>query len=629
MNARLVATWLFFLGAACAALEPTDPEPPCRSNADCAAGDICYLDGCGSASEFAVRVTPNSPDYVVQDFNPVSVAMSQMDLALSDPGIVEGDLKVRTAAGISNFADGFAVKAVGRSSIIPGMTFSQPVSHAVAKNGSRFSFALPPGVWQLRATPTPPPAMPNGETPPDQQLIPPVFVEKAVGSGEIVDPGLVLAGDGLNEVQGRLVVAQGVPWSEESPVFFRFQALDPVSLAPLSQPTVFLTSSTFHVFTATRSGPLMLRVTPDPLLNTSAPLIPTKDFLADEATGAFGPFEMGDWGAAVEVRGRVAEKDPSSTPADPVAGAPIAFADLRAEGKVRGGGSFTAAAKTDAEGRFTLRLLPSDPGDSGKASTYTITISPRYGSTSARTVYSLFVEPSDEPVELPAPILCPPKPVLAGRVLAPRFDGEDPVPLGGVPIYVDGNPASASPGASSLRNVVTDADGTFTALVEPGSYQVVAAPGSDFAWSAQSVVTSGNTTLPDFVLEQGRVVSGSLIYRNKDSSETPVGGATVSVFRSPTSSLLPPLKIYEALTDSSGRFKVVLPKAPEAGKSNPNPPPPGPDAGRPAGRDAGVDLTPPLAMGCSQGASPLALGTVALAALGLALLARRRLDRPS
>jgi hypothetical protein len=34
-------------------------------------------------------------------------------------------------------------------------------------------------------------------------------------------------------------------------------------------------------------------------------------------------------------------------------------------------------------------------------------------------------------------------------------------------------------------------------------------------------------------------------------------------------------------------------------------------------------------MGCSQGASPLALGTVALAALGLALLARRRLDRPS
>jgi hypothetical protein len=288
----------------------------------------------------------------------------------------------------------------------------------------------------------------------------------------------------------------------------------------------------------------MLRVTPDPLLNTSAPLIPTKDFLADEATGAFGPFEMGDWGAAVEVRGRVAEKDPSSTPADPVAGAPIAFADLRAEGKVRGGGSFTAAAKTDAEGRFTLRLLPSDPGDSGKASTYTITISPRYGSTSARTVYSLFVEPSDEPVELPAPILCPPKPVLAGRVLAPRFDGEDPVPLGGVPIYVDGNPASASPGASSLRNVVTDADGTFTALVEPGSYQVVAAPGSDFAWSAQSVVTAATPPCPTSC--SSRAGWSPLAHLPQQGQlGDPVGGATVSVFRSPTSSLLPPLKIYE------------------------------------------------------------------------------------
>lgn len=626
MSARLFAAMLFFLGAACASMAGNkDPVRSCESNKDCANGEICYLDGCGSASEFAVRVTPNSSDYVVQDFYPVSVAMSQMDLALSDPGIVEGDLKVRTATGISDFVDGFTVQATGRSSILPAMAFGQPIVFSVPKNRSRISFALPPGVWQLRATPAAPEALPSRETPPDR-LIPPVFVEKAVGSGEVVDPGLVLAGDGLNEVQGRLVVAQGVPWPDTLPVFFRFQALDPVSLAPLSQSGTFLTSSTFHVFTATKSGPLMLRVTPDPLLNLSTVLLPTKDFLADEKTGAFGPFEMGDWGAPVEVKGRVAEKDPTSTPEAPVAGKPMAFADIRAQGKVKGGGSFTASAKTDADGRFSIKLLPSDPGDGAKASKYTVTISPPYGSAFASVVYSLFVDAGERPVELSEAILCPPKAVLTGRVLAPSLvDGQDPVPRPGVPILIDGNPASATPGASTVRDVVTGADGAFTALVEPGAYQVVAAPSADFPWLAQTVVATGPTAMDDFVLEKGRLVSGSLIYRNKDGSQAAVAGATVSIFRSPTSSLVAPLKIYEALTDSSGLFKVVVPKPDEPNPTpRDNPPLGGEDAGVPAGPDAGPELPLHLSRGCSQGGSPATFAAIALAALAAAVLGRRR-----
>ncbi|MGC4114079.1 MAG: hypothetical protein QM765_05355 [Myxococcales bacterium] len=607
-----------FLGLACAAEAPGPEFKTCHSNADCPSGEICYLDGCGSSSDFAVRVTPNSSDYVVQDFNPVTVAMSQMDLTVSNPGIIEGDLKVRTATGIDNFKDGFTIQATGRSSIIPGLTFSQPVVHTVAKNSSRFSFALPPGSWQVRAIPTPPLAMPSGETP-AVPLIPPVFVEKAVGSGDVVDPALVLAGDGLNEVQGRLLVAQGVPWPDETPVFFRFQALDPVSLVPLSQPAVFLTSSTFHVFTASTTGPLLLRVSPDPQLNSSGALLPTKEFLADESTGSFGPFEMGDWGSPVEVQGTVAEKDPSSTPETPVAGPSIAYADIRAEGTVKGGGKFAAASKTDADGKFTLKLLPSAPG-----SKYLVSVSPRYGSTFASTTYSLFVEASQKPVALPAAILCPAKAVLTGRVLAPIVDGQDPMPLGGVPILVDGNPSSATPGTSTLRDVITNADGTFKALVEPGAYQVVAAPASDFPWSAQSVTTTGaDAVIPDFVLESGRLVSGTLSYRNLDGSQTAVGGATVSIFRSPTSSLVAPLKIYEALSDSTGRFKVILPKPAQSTTPSKNPWS-GQDAGMPAGPDAGrkEPLTPGL--GCSQSGSPLATGAMVLASLAAALLGRWR-----
>jgi len=107
----------------------------------------------------------------------------------------------------------------------------------------------------------------------------------------------------------------------------RFQALDPVTQAPLSQAAVFLATSTFHVFTAARGSPLLLRVGPDPKLNTDA--WPHQGLPSDD-TGAFASFEMGDFGSPVDVSVQVQDATARHRQRRPCA----------ADGHVAGGGTF-------------------------------------------------------------------------------------------------------------------------------------------------------------------------------------------------------------------------------------------------------------------------------------------------
>jgi hypothetical protein len=226
---------------------------------------------------------------------------------------------------------------------------------------------------------------------------------------------------------------------------------------------------------------------------------------------------------------------------------------VRAEGQVRGGGTFAVTALTDEGGRFSLQLLPSDAG-----AKYTFTVHPPLDSVFATSVLSQVV---DAAAQLPA-IVCQAKVALSGRVLGPLSNGTTG-PLASVPLYIEGNPASAEAGPSAVRNIVTDSDGAWKAAVEPGSYRVVATPPADLPWGAVVVTATTKMDVPDIVLTNGRLVTGSLIYHRKDGTDAPITGATVTVFRPPTSNVQP-MKVYEALTDSSGLFRLVVPKAPEA-----------------------------------------------------------------
>ena len=201
---RRAAALLSILAAAgCGIALPIDTkvEPPtCTSNSDCTGGDLCYADGCGSAVDFAVRVTPNSSNYVVQDFNPVSVAMSRMDLMLQQAGVVEGHAHVLAQGATSEYTDGFTIDAVGTSTVIPGLAFPQPISQTIDPGTSFFSLLVPPGSWNLTATPKAPSPLPSRETP-ATPVIPPVFAQRSVDAATTLDPNFVFPSDSLNEVQ--------------------------------------------------------------------------------------------------------------------------------------------------------------------------------------------------------------------------------------------------------------------------------------------------------------------------------------------------------------------------------------------------------------------------------------------
>jgi hypothetical protein len=81
-------------------------------------------------------------------------------------------------------------------------------------------------------------------------------------------------------------------------------------------------------------------------------------------------------------------------------------------------------------------------------------------------------------------------------------------------------------------------------------------------WATQLVPATGVTQAPDLVLADAREVNGTLVYHKANGQAVSVAGATITVYRTPVSSMVQPIKLFEALTDSNGQFKAILPKAP-------------------------------------------------------------------
>jgi hypothetical protein len=507
---------------------------------------VCYPDGCGEALSFAVRVTPNNPSWVVQDFNPVSVAMSKMDLTLRPPGALAGELRIRQDAADSvPYAAEFTVQALGRSSVIPALAFEQPAMQTI-KQGSSFSLAVSAGIWNIAVTAT-------------DQAVPPVSAERTVGSEMTIDPGLVLAGGSLLQIGGWVVKQKGVVWPEAAIPIFSFQLIDIASGMPLSQRRSFAATEQFQVTALNPSGAALLRVMPDPRQNL---VVPSKDFRRD-LSGSFVDFDQGDfllgYDDPVEVSGTVLGCSSSACRAE--VATPVADIEIRISGRVRGGGSFATTTRSDSAGRFSVELLPTEKADGAIAATeYTFTAEPPLGSAYARASISAEV---DGPAELTVPILCPPKALLSGTVSrSVDLEGSRTEPVGDVPIFVEGNPDAAETGRSVVSSL-TDASGRFSVLIEPGAYRVYAKPPAVLPWGSRNVSVSSSGEV-SIVLSYPREVSGTLVSKDSSGAAVPMAGAKITVYRLPLSSgTTSVLKIYDALTDARGGFKVVVPKASE------------------------------------------------------------------
>ena len=525
---------------ACGDFEDSPSPRDCDTNADCPNGQICFEDGCGSALDFAVRVTPlNASGHVVQDFNSVSVAKGRVDLALKRAATIEGSVFLKSDSALDEYlalparADSwFVVQARGKSSNIAGLSFEQPLSKMV-KEGSKITFTVPAGSWDISVTPTDP-------------SLPPVYSRTTVAAAQTVDPELVLiTGEGLLKLQSQVVKQPSIAWPAFAPTL-RIQAIDPSRGTPLSQPVVFEAADNFQIHALKLGGPMTLRVGPDA---SSLVPAPTKDFLSD-ASGKFElPLALGDYGDPVELKGKVT---------DP-AGAAIENAEIHLQGQVRGGGSFSVNVRSREGGEFLVKLLPTEKAfGSEPATRYTLTATPPFASPYARAQVRFEV---DLATTL-APVVCGPKALLSGTVLG-TIEGKQDQPMADVLIHFEGNPEADNPGLST-GDIHTDFRGRFSVDVEPGAYRIVAkpAPEHQLPWASKRVDSAESPI--EIRLSDPREVTGAIT----DWDGKPVANAIVSFFRisRATGADSPPAPpaVYETLSDASGLFTAIVPKAPEA-----------------------------------------------------------------
>ncbi len=522
----------------------THGEPaPCETDAECVElngpGYVCFEDGCGSEVDVAVVVSPNSTGLVTQDFNTVDVSGSRMELALKEPALIEGTLRIDDNGTRADYLSKFTISAKGRSSNVPGVEFA-PVKQVFDKGDGRFSLAVSPGVWELTATA-------------ENKAIPPAFTQKSAASGVSLDPELLLAGrGGSTEFRGEVVRTAEERDLGDPTAAFRFQVLDPLRNVALSQALEFTGSPLTYALTALRSpGALVLRVTP-----VGDALLPSKDFRSEDGKPeSLGLLELGDFGAPVEVTGKVFDPD----------GKPIANAVVHFEGKVRGGGSFTVDTKTldrERAGEFSLKALPNDE----KGGTYRITVRPPPESPWASATIDAavpYTEKAGAPVQLQS-ITCPLKTQLKGSVndLAGK-------PLADVVVQLEPNNASLNPGTSRIETL-TDSAGKYEALVEPGAYRVVVKPGfaRKLPWSSRRVMVSGPTAVvPTIILSDARIVDGT-VFGPRSAGGRALPNANVTVYRvaqgGERGDPAVAIKLYDAVTDAQGRFQVILPRSASA-----------------------------------------------------------------
>ncbi|MFP2902042.1 carboxypeptidase regulatory-like domain-containing protein, partial [Corallococcus sp. 4LFB] len=96
-----LALALGLTGAGCAFLEDEPPPPQlvCRSDAECAAGQVCFVDGCGNpGGDIVVEVQPlPRAGLLAQDF-PVDRLRPEQNLELFSPVRLRGQVSRGAAA---------------------------------------------------------------------------------------------------------------------------------------------------------------------------------------------------------------------------------------------------------------------------------------------------------------------------------------------------------------------------------------------------------------------------------------------------------------------------------------------------------------------------------------------------
>ncbi|MBN8231904.1 carboxypeptidase regulatory-like domain-containing protein [Corallococcus macrosporus] len=538
---RALALALGLTGAGCAFLE--DEPPPdqlvCRSDAECAAGQVCFVDGCGNpGGDIVVEVEPHpKAGLLAQDF-PVDRLRPEQNLELFSPVRLRGEV----SRGAAATADGgtspvpyrapIHLLATGESRLIPGV--ARRYETTLTPDDGAWMLPVGSGDYTVTLTPLDPALPPLSRT---------ASVDPATGGMVAFD---LPTAPRVVTMTGTLVL-QG---SRRVDADMEVQALDE-SLRPLSQRArVARDTGAFQLALSVEDASrdtVLLRATPV----DAGSLMPWKTFVVEPFSELPSALELGDPGAAVRVEGRVLESNGQS----PMAGARVSL-----QGRVAGGGTFKGLpVLTDAQGRYQLQSRP------GVAeSPLTLVVVPPPGSPSRLTLQPVAVGAAD--TVLPD-VTCPARRVVVGSVNNPEGTG----PASGVRIVVE--PVGAltgwpQPPLGFESPLTTNGEGRFELALDPGEYRLDFLPGenlprvSRFVTVAAGADETGPLELAAFTLSRGRSLSGRITLP-PDPALAPDGiaaNASVRFFRVVTVAGRPDsILLAQTVSDSTGRYSTVLP----------------------------------------------------------------------
>jgi hypothetical protein len=532
MRFALLALALAGFGCAYLPSEPDVSTLVCRNDAECAEGQVCFLDGCGDPGQhIVVEVTPNpkaglhAQDFAVENLRP------QQNLQLFGPATLQGQVRRETLLpspenGTTAYLNSISVRATGESLLIPGVLRRYEAT-LVPDNGS-YQLSVGSGSYTITLL--------AGDA-----QVPPQTAERVVEPGKAVPLDFILpAPSAVTRLAGK-VVRLGTTLVDAD---LEVQALDE-TLRPLSQ----------RVPVARGTGDFLLALPPSAaklehvLVQVTPPrgdtLVPQKTFTVDPRPGVTEALALGDYGEAVTVRGRVVDRD----------GQPVGNASVYLQGQVGGGGQLrTRTVTTGADGRFELLSLPSHPN-----TPMTLYAVPP---TTASAGIPL------QPTAIPRggitlnDIICPDKVVAEGTLMRPEG-----LPAAGVRVVaepVGEVPGWPRPAVGVEAGAATDEDGRYRLRLDPGEYRFDFIPAENLPRVSRfvTVLPAANLELAPFTLSKGRRINGLVtIHQQEQENALPgVPYASIRFFRvvnvegKPTSVLL-----AQTVADSTGNYAATLP----------------------------------------------------------------------
>jgi hypothetical protein len=537
MNRLTTSVLLAALVAGCAAGEPDSSYfIGCRSDDECGAAKVCFIDGCGDPGRnIMVEVVPNPKGGLyAQDFR-VDDLRSQQNIQLFDPALIQGQVRVQGPSTSSNYSSAVTLRMTGESLLIPGVV-RRHESTLVPQDGG-YSLPVASGHYTVTLLAA------DSEQPP-------------LSSGLDVQPGNAVTLDfnlpaptELVRLSGQVVSQYGTPLDVDLEV----QALD-ADLRPLSQ-RVLVTRTAKGLFTlalppsAATEETVVLQVLP-----TSADaLVPQKLFtVVDPLEGIQAPLSMGDYGEPVRFQGRVVSQN----------GQPVPQATVYLMGKVGGGGQYRSKkVLTNTEGFFELLTLPSAPDTA-----MTLSVIPPAGSNAGYTLR--YVNVPRTSVTRTPDVVCQERMKVRGTLQRPS----DSAWAAGVKVVaepIDELPGWPRPAFTFEAPRLTDDMGQFELMLDPGRYRFDFIPTEDLPRVSRIVTVRplenappSETTLEltPFTLSKGRRVTGQVGFSGGKLAQPIAPYASIRFFRVvDVEGKRTALLLAQTLTDQYGAYSTTVP----------------------------------------------------------------------